>query len=136
MIDYMKALYLSEWEPSTAVATAPCRFVDPMFGAFRTLRLDNNKLSGLPESLQTLTSPTSLSLRHNNFSKLPYLFGELRSLQNLDLGENILNTLPATMVSGPLHQCVFLTSQMTVTQIDITSSLTKTAAVGGMCVRG
>lgn len=66
---------------------------------FRTLRLDNNKLSGLPEALLTLTSLTSLSLRHNNFSALPYRLGDLRCLQTLDLGENMLKTLPATMVS-------------------------------------
>ena len=64
----------------------------------RTLRLDNNKLSGLPEALLTLTSLTHLSLRHNNFSNLPYRFGDLHCLQKLDLGENMLKTLPPTMV--------------------------------------
>lgn len=64
----------------------------------RTLRLDNNKLSGLPEGLLTLTSLTHLSLRHNNFSNLPYRFGDLHRLEKLDLGENMLKTLPPTMV--------------------------------------
>lgn len=65
----------------------------------RTLRLDNNKLSGLPPGLLELTSLTSLGLRHNNFSNLPYRFGDLRCLQKLDMGQNMLKTLPPTMAS-------------------------------------
>lgn len=68
----------------------------------RTLRLDYNKLSGLPEGLLALTSLTSLGLRHNNFSRLPYRFGDLRFLQKLDLGENMLKTLPPTMVHADI----------------------------------
>lgn len=60
--------------------------------------MDNNKLSGLPDGLLTLTSLTHLSLRHNNFSNLPYRFGDLHRLKKLDLGENMLKTLPPTMV--------------------------------------
>lgn len=77
----------------------------------RTLRLDNNKLSGLPDGLLTLTSLTRLGLRHNNFSNLPYRFGDLHRLQKLDLGENMLKTLPPTMVrsASPRFQSYFCT---------------------------
>lgn len=81
----------------------------PFTGLIRTLRLDNNKLSGLPESLLTLTSLTSLSLRHNNFSTLPYRFGDLRFLRKLDLGENMLKNLPATMVIADFVFVIHLT---------------------------
>ena len=66
--------------------------------------MDNNKLSGLPEGLLSLTSLTHLSLRHNNFSNLPYRFGDLHCLKKLDLGENMLKTLPPTMVRIVLRE--------------------------------
>ncbi len=81
---------------------------DPLL--FRTLRLDNNKLSGLPEGLLTLTSLTHLSLRHNNFSNLPYRFGDLHCLKKLDLGENMLKTLPPTMVRPLSTRCKRITA--------------------------
>lgn len=65
----------------------------------RILRLDNNRLSGLPQGLLNLKYLISLSMRHNNFSELPYRFGNLRYLEKLDLGENMLKILPPTMVS-------------------------------------
>lgn len=74
----------------------------------RTLRLDNNKLSGLPEGLLNLTSLTHLSLRHNNFSNLPNRFGDLHRLEKLDLGENMLKTLPPTMVHLHNERDVFI----------------------------
>lgn len=74
-----------------------------MFCCCRNLRLDNNVLNGLPEGLLSLTSLTCISLRHNNFSNLPYRFGDLRFLQKLDLGENMLKTLPPTMVYTAVH---------------------------------
>ncbi|CAM9310163.1 unnamed protein product, partial [Choristocarpus tenellus] len=64
----------------------------------RSLRLNNNYLSSLPDGLLKLTSLHTLSLRHNIFSALPYRFGDLRCLEKLDLGENTLKTLPATML--------------------------------------
>lgn len=89
LLDYFPALHLS---------ISNCR----------TLRLDNNTLSGLPEGLLSLTSLTCLTVRHNNFSNLPYRFGDLRFLQKLDLGENMLKTLPATMVTHSILISVYL----------------------------
>lgn len=82
--------FISSWIPSQLVVLPRCR----------TLRLDNNVLSGLPDGLLTLTALTHLSLRHNNFSNLPYRFGDLHRLQKLDLGQNMLKTLPPTMVTN------------------------------------
>lgn len=88
LLVHMARLPLQSYPTALPPLNPPCR----------TLRLDNNKLSGLPEGLLTLTSLTHLSLRHNNFSNLPYRFGDLHCLKKLDLGENMLKTLPPTMV--------------------------------------
>ncbi|XP_070570741.1 p53-induced death domain-containing protein 1-like [Ptychodera flava] len=60
----------------------------------RTLQLDKNKLSSLPEELSYLRQLEDLQLSCNLFTTFPSCICSLKHLQNLDMSENYLLTLP------------------------------------------
>jgi Leucine-rich repeat (LRR) protein len=50
-----------------------------------SLILDGNDLTWLPAYLRNMTTLTCLSLRHCNFTELPYFIGDLRQLEKLKI---------------------------------------------------
>ena len=62
--------------------------------SFAKLRLENNQLTKLPESIGNLTNLTKLHLWNNQLAKLPDSIGNLTKLRWLDLGNNKLAKLP------------------------------------------
>jgi GTPase SAR1 family protein len=61
------------------------------------LRLDNNRLLGLPESIGGLTNLRRLWLFNNQLRELPETIGELAALEDLWLDGNLLTELPGAI---------------------------------------
>ena len=60
----------------------------------RSLDLDSNNFSTLPECVGQLVNLKTLYIGSNNFSTLPESFGQLVNLELLHLGSNNFSTLP------------------------------------------
>jgi Leucine-rich repeat (LRR) protein len=74
-----------------------------LFGSLKTIDLQNNLLTSLPDSFVDLTSLVNLDLSHNSLTplRLPPNFFSLPSLSDLDVSHNSLVTLPFRMPFDP-----------------------------------
>jgi leucine-rich repeat protein SHOC2 len=62
-----------------------------------TLSLSHNQLTKLPDSIGTLSDLTCLKLRDNQLTILPDNIGNLVKLSELDLSENKLDSIPSSI---------------------------------------
>ena len=69
----------------------------------RELRLYNNRLTDLPESIGALSNLRELHLSNNQLAALPHSVGRLRSLRELRLQDNRVSTLPPG--ASPSSRC-------------------------------
>lgn len=74
--------------------TLPDIFHDSRFSRLNSLRLENNQLKCLPESLSSLTNLNALFLQNNKLNTLPENFRSLTNLRVLNLENNRLTSLP------------------------------------------
>ncbi|KAK3591273.1 hypothetical protein CHS0354_004320 [Potamilus streckersoni] len=65
-----------------------------MLKKLETLSLENNCLSGLPDSFQNLVNLIQLNLSHNQFINFPAPLCQLRKLDAVDLSRNRITYLP------------------------------------------
>jgi leucine-rich repeat protein SHOC2 len=72
----------------------------------RSLCLQYNQLTNLPDSIGTLWNLTNLELQHNELICIPETVGNLSNLINLDLSRNQLNSLPNSI--GNLYNLIWL----------------------------
>ena len=66
----------------------------PSLPALQTIRLDNNRISGLPESMGRLVHLGSLYLGNNQLSTLPDALCTLGQLETLVLSHNNIKSIP------------------------------------------
>lgn len=64
------------------------------FTLLKSLSLNNNKLTVLPDELCSLKKLDTLSLNNNHLRELPSTFGQLSALKTLSLSGNQLQALP------------------------------------------
>jgi hypothetical protein len=72
----------------------------PMLGRFwhlKTLWLESNELSTVPDELCSITSLATLGLHENHLTRLPALIGQLQCLSWLSLRQNRLTELPESI---------------------------------------
>ncbi|KAF9936188.1 cysteinyl-tRNA synthetase, partial [Modicella reniformis] len=65
--------------------------------SLEVLKLDNNNISSIPETIGTLTRLRVLSISNNQLLKLPEEIGQMDSLVWLDVHNNSLNELPVAI---------------------------------------
>jgi Leucine-rich repeat (LRR) protein len=66
-------------------------------GGLETLKLNDNQLRDLPNSISYLTNLRILEVKNNYLKRLPVGMGNLSSLCNLRLSSNELQELPVSM---------------------------------------
>ncbi|GAB1286768.1 Leucine rich repeat containing 57 [Apodemus speciosus] len=69
------------------------------FTLLKSLSLNNNKLTVLPDELCNLKKLETLSLNNNHLRELPSTFGQLSALKTLSLSGNQLGALPPQLCS-------------------------------------
>ncbi|KAJ3365289.1 hypothetical protein GGF32_009794 [Allomyces javanicus] len=80
-----------------ALTTIPAELFLALATHLRVLRLDNNSLGSLPDSIGALVHLETLNLAHNRLFQLPRTLGRLRALRHLYLNHNVLTELPVAM---------------------------------------
>ncbi|KNE63825.1 hypothetical protein AMAG_08895 [Allomyces macrogynus ATCC 38327] len=80
-----------------ALTTIPAELFLAIATHLRVLRLDNNSLGSLPDSIGALVHLETLNLAHNRLFQLPRTLGRLRALRHLYLNHNVLTELPVAM---------------------------------------
>ncbi|KNE71870.1 hypothetical protein AMAG_16299 [Allomyces macrogynus ATCC 38327] len=80
-----------------ALTTIPAELFFTLATHLRVLRLDNNSLGSLPDSIGALVHLETLNLAHNRLFQLPRTLGRLRALRHLYLNHNVLTELPVAM---------------------------------------
>lgn len=64
----------------------------------QVLKLAENSLIELPDSISKLRSLADLDVSHNNLQSVPSHIGSLKKLVRLDAAHNELSSLPATII--------------------------------------
>jgi Leucine-rich repeat (LRR) protein len=97
-LNYFNWLFLKE-NPEFINSSKWLRYPNMFLNSLRKMKIDDNDIFEVPDTIGLLTSLEWLDLSRNNLQKIPESLSKLKSLKKLDLSHNKIEKIPISLDS-------------------------------------